>query len=145
MRKRLIIGFVLLAVAAVALAADQESIEQLKARAEAAKPSDQVKLFLALAERQMKTAEDSYSHGDADKGRAAVQDVADYCDRAGSAARTSGKHLKNTEIRMRDIERKLDNLSRSVDFDDREPVKAAMKRLEKIRADLLTTMFGLKS
>lgn len=143
MRKAPILAFVFV-LAGLASGANQETLEQLKSRAENLRPSDQVKLFMGIAERQYKAAADSYDKGDAEAGKAAVQDVASYCERAGAAAQSSGKHLKHVEIHIRDLERKLQALQRSVSFDDREPLKAAVDRLEKTRSDLLSTMFRKK-
>lgn len=144
MRKASILAFVFV-VAGLAAGADQETLEQLKSRAEALRPSDQVKLFVEIAKRQYIAAADFYEMGDAEAGKAAVEEVASYCERAGTAAQSSGKHLKHVEIRVRDLERKLQALERRVSFDDREPLKAAVERLEKTRSDLLSTMFRKKS
>jgi hypothetical protein len=143
MRKASILAFVFV-LAGLAAGANQETLEQLKSRAESVRPSDQVKLFMEIAQRKSIAATDFYEKGDAEAGKAAVEDVALYCERAGAAAQSSGKHLKHVEIHIRDLERKLEALQRSVSFDDREPLKTAVDRLEKTRSDLLSTMFRKK-
>jgi CHASE3 domain sensor protein len=100
---------------------------------------------MEIAQRQYQTAADSYDKGDAEAGKAAVEDIASYCERAGAAAQSSGKHLKHLEIHVRDLQRKLEALQQSVSYEDREPLKAAVDRLEKTRSDLLSTMFRKKS
>jgi hypothetical protein len=144
MRIASILGL-LAVLAAVSASAKQETVEQLKARAESAKPPQQVKLFLQLAERRFDAADASYKQGDADSGKAVVDEVVSYCERAASAANSTGKHLKDAEIRIRDLQRKVDGLRQSVGYDERPPLRAAVDRLEKIRSDLLATMFRKKS
>ncbi len=144
MRYRAVILVLLLSVAALA-PAKEESLEQLKQRAEAAKLSDQPKLFLELAEFQLKAADTAYQAGNVDQGQLAVEDVAGYSEKAGSAAITSRKHMKNVEIKVRDMEHKLADIRRNVEFDDRPPLEAAINRMEKVRAALLKAMFGPKS
>lgn len=134
----------LLAAFTFAHGGDEEPLDQLKARAAAAKPGDQPKLFLQIAERDLKLASDLYNHGDIDKGRATVEDLATSCESATTAARESGKHLKQSEVKMREIARRLDALKKTLSFDDRPPVQAAIDRLEKLRTELLARMFGPK-
>ncbi len=118
-----------------------ETIEQLKARAEQAKPADQVKLFVEVAQRQLEAADKAYEAGDADKGKAAIADVATYGERAGEAAIQTGKRLKNTEIDLRKIGERLESIRRAVNFEDRPPLEDAAGRLEKTRNRLLDRMF----
>jgi hypothetical protein len=143
MHRVFLITFLLLA--SFALASTQETLDQLKQRATAARPQDQPKLFLEVAERQIKAADDAYNQGNVDQGRAAVEDVAAYSEKAGAAAKNTHKHLKNTEIKIRDLAHKLDAMRRSLNFEDRQPVQAAIDRMEKVRTDLLAAMFGAKS
>ena len=144
MRKSIILALVLLGLV-LARAADQQTLDQLKQRATAAKPGAQPKLFLEVAEWQLREANDAYHHNDAGKGQAAVHDVVTYCERAVAAAKSTRKHLKETEIKVRDLSRKLDDMRRSAEFDDRPPLETAIERLEMLRRELLTTMFGSKS
>ena len=65
--------------------------------------------------------------------------------RASEAAQKTGKHLKNTEILLRETARRLDDVSKTLNFDDRIYVEAAVKQVEKSRQQLLEQMFGLPS
>jgi heterodisulfide reductase subunit A-like polyferredoxin len=126
-------------------ASEQLTVTELKQRATAARRTEQPKLFLEIAERQLRAADDAYRGGNVEEGRAAVADVADSCEKAGLAATSARKHLKETEIRIRDLSRRLDSLRRILSFEDRAPVNDAIERMEKTRSDLLNAMFGLKS
>ncbi len=55
-----------------------------------------------------------------------------YAARATEAAQKSGKHLKDTEILLRATARRLDDVGRTLNFDDRPYVEAAVKQVEKL-------------
>ena len=141
MSTRLFIPWFLL-VSALLLAASDESLDALKRRAATA---NEPRLFLEIAERQLRAADAAYSQGSLEQGKAAVADVADYCEKAAAAAASSHKQLKHTEIKIRDLSHRLGGMLRGLSFDDREPLQAALDRMEKARSNLLTAMFGLKS
>ncbi len=130
-----------LALAAAGLAKEKESIEQLKARAEQAKPQDQPRLFMDVAERQVESADKLYSDGDSDKGKAAIEDATNCAEKAGQAAITTGKQLKRTEIAVRKLSDRMQGIWHSLAVDDRPPLKAATERLEKLDSMLLDRMF----
>lgn len=145
MKPKLLATFmVLLAACTLVWCGSEETLEQLKQRAETARPEDQPKLFMEIAERDFKLADESYNRGDPDKGKAAVEELTSYCERAAAAVGQSGKHLKKTELKVRELARHLDAMSKGLAFDDREPVKASVDRLEKLRSDLLARMFEPK-
>jgi hypothetical protein len=131
---------VLFAVAAHA-SDKKDTLEQLKARAETTEGKHQIELLTEIADRQLKAADDAYSAGNVDQGLAAVKDVVDYGVRAAHEATSTGKRMKQTEIALRKIADRLDNISKSVDFDSRPPVVDAVRKLEAARNDLLFRMF----
>jgi len=142
MRLQTTIVAVLLAASSLALAYKTETLQELIARAESAKIEDRPALCLEISERQLKSADELYTAGKADEGRAAVQDVVTYSEKAHDAAIQSGKKVKNLEIAFRKMAAKLRDLKRSLNFDDQAPVQAAADRLENLRTDLLSHMFG---
>lgn len=139
-RTTLILVLVLLGVAAYA-SDKNDTIEQLKAKAESADGKHQIDLLTEIAERQLKTTDEAYGAGNVDQAQAALKDVVDYGVRAAKEATNTGKHMKRTEIALRKIADKLDNISKSVDFETRPPVDDAVKKLEAARNDLLFRMF----
>lgn len=134
--------FILVLLAVGAHAADRkDTLEQLKAKAERAEGKHLIELLTEIAERQLKVADESYSAGNVDQAQAALKDVVDCGVRAAREAINTGKHMKRTEIALRKIADKLDNISKSVDFDTRPPVVDAVKKVEAARNDLLFRMF----
>ena len=77
--------------------------------------------------------------------RADLQQIVKYSDNAHSAAMHTDKHLKRTEIKIREISNKLRDLKLSVDVDEQAEVQAAVDRLEGLRTELLHSMFGSKN
>src|SRR5579863_2915025 len=142
MRFGIPITAILLATALSVFASKPESLQDLIARADAAKVDDRPALYVEIAERQLKSADDSFTSGKVENAQAAVKDVVTYSEKAHDAAIQSGKKLKNTEIDFRKMAAKLRDIKRSLNFDDQPPVQAAADRLESLRTDLLSHMFG---
>ena len=132
----------LLATSLPALAARNETLEQLVARAEAARPQDQPALYAEIAERKLNMADELYAAGNTDTAKAAVDDVVLYSDKASAAATQSGRKLKNTEIALRKMSERLRDMKRSLTFEDQGPLQAAADHLENLRTKLLSRMFG---
>jgi polyhydroxyalkanoate synthesis regulator phasin len=99
-------------------------------------------LCVEIAERQLKSVDELYTAGKVDDARTALKDVVTYSEKAHDAAMQSGKKVKNTEIAFRKMATKLRDIKRSLNFDDQAPVQAAADRLEALRTDLLSHMFG---
>jgi polyhydroxyalkanoate synthesis regulator phasin len=123
-------------------ATGEQSLQELIARANSAPVKDRPALYIDIAERQLKSADELYSQGKIDEARAAVADVVTYSEKAHDAAVQSGKRQKPTEMASRKMSRKLRDLKRTLNFEDQAPVQAAADRLESLAQDLLAHMFG---
>jgi soluble cytochrome b562 len=124
------------------LAAKNESVDELKARVENARPEDRPGLCMQIAHRQLTNADKLYNEGKVEQARAAVDDIVTYSEKARDSASQTKKHLKNVEIDVRKISEKLRDIKRTLAFDDQPPVDQAIKRLEEIRTALLKEMFA---
>jgi len=122
--------------------AGTESLQELKARADAATGAMQAKLCLEYAHRQLAEADSMFNQGDVEKGQANIREVVDYAQKAASAASASGKHLKETEIDLRKLEKRMHDIGESLSLDDRDPVRKAVEELETIRSQLMIRMWG---
>jgi response regulator RpfG family c-di-GMP phosphodiesterase len=132
----------LLLIAVAACSAREETYEQLKARAEASKPTSQDKLFAEVSLRAVMLARSLYNQGHTDKAQAAAQEAATYAEKARDAAQSTGKNLKRTEIMLREAARRLEELRQDLSVEDRPPVEAAEQRIQAARQAVLTKMFG---
>ncbi len=131
----------LLALMSAAAVASNETLESLKARAADAEGSKQVELFAEVAERQLEQVAKAYEAGNDEKAQQALRDVLEYGLKAADTSRATGKRMKKTEITIRKIANRLEDISRSLAFDERPPVKQAIEKLENARTALLHTMF----
>jgi polyhydroxyalkanoate synthesis regulator phasin len=132
----------ILTAAAGSAAVKDQSLQDLIARANSAAVKDQPALYIDIAERRLKAADDLYNEGKVDDARDAVADVVTYSEKAHDAAIQSGKRLKPTEMASRKMSRRLRDLKHTLNFEDQAPVQAAADRLESLAQDLLTHMFG---
>lgn len=143
MKTRPLIGVaVLLAVSLLVFASKEETLQALITRAEAAPLRDRPGLYIEIAERQLKSANELYDGGKTEEAQAAVQEVVAYSFKARDAAVQSNHKLKNTELAVRRMSHRLHDLKRTLNYDDQAPVQAAADRLETLSDDLLTHMFG---
>lgn len=131
--------FLLIALAAVA---DQKNIETMKAEADKASGGHQAKLCSELAEHLVGVANQQFNDGNNQQGQATVQDILKYASKARDAAIQSHDSLKQTEIHLRETQRRLESLKRSLSIDDRPYLDTVEKQIEKFRQDLLDAMFS---
>lgn len=134
------ISMLLFGLASAVLAKDF-SIDELKARVENATPDERATLCVHVAQEQVRAADKAYNDGNVDQARAALADIVAYSEKARDAAIASKKHLKNVEIAVRKMAEKLNDIKRTLNFEDQPPVADTVRRLEEIRTTLLTEMF----
>jgi hypothetical protein len=145
MRHRIQFATLIALLAATALAGfarREETIEELKARVESARPEERPGLCTEIARRQVESADELYTQGKVEAALASVRDAVSYSEKAAEAALQSGKKLKHTEIALRKTAHRLEDIKHALSFEDQAPVQAAHDRLEQLRTQLLNRMFG---
>ena len=138
--RKLVIAVIIFGAVLAASAKEPETIEQLKARAAAAEKNKQPELYSRLAKEQLEAANTVYETH-ADVARNLIDEAADSAVKAASASIESKKREKKTEIELRELAKRMDDIGKTWAFDDRAPVKAAIQRVESIRSKLLDRMF----
>ena len=127
------LAFFMLAVALVLAcsygAAKDETVDELKARFESARPEDRADLAIRIAQYQVRNADKFYSDGQVDQARAAVEDIVTYSEKARDTVTQTRKRLKNVEINVRKMAEKLRDIKRTLAFEDQPPVIQAIDRL----------------
>jgi hypothetical protein len=131
---------ILLALALLA-AAEQKTLDQLKAEAEHA-GNDQPKLLAEVAERMIPVADKQFTDGESIKGHATVDEILQYATRAHDLAISTRKKMKETEIHLRRCRHALENMRRTLAAEDRPAVEAVEKKLEQFAEDVLEAMFA---
>jgi soluble cytochrome b562 len=122
-----------------------ESLEELKSRVASARPEDQPKICIEIARRQVEAANTLYNDGRVEEARAAVTEAVSYSEQATSTALQTSKKLKSTEIGLRKMAQRLEDIKRTLNFEDQAPVQAAADRMQELRTSLLKKMFGKES
>ena len=122
--------------------AKTESLDELKTRADNAHGGDEAKLSIEYAHAELEHANDLFTQGNVDQAQSAVSSVMTYVRKGTSAARSSGKRLKQTEIELRKLEKRMKDIAESLNLDDRPPLLKSVDEIEQLRAGLLAAMFG---
>lgn len=131
---------VALALAAHALATEP-TIEELKARVASASNGDKPRLCVQIAQRQLTEADKSYAATEDEKGQTQLTDALSYAEQARDYAIRSHKYEKQTEIAVRGMIRKLNDILHTLPHEEQAPLKDAIGRLQRVRDDLLGAMF----
>jgi hypothetical protein len=142
MRKVAVIS--LLLFVPLALCAEQKSVERLKAEAMKASGAEQGKLYAELADALVEVANEQFSRGESVKGHATVQELLEDAVRAHDAVLTAKNNRKEVEILLRNTQRHLENVKRTLAAEDRPALDVAEKKLADLRQDLLDAMWGSK-
>lgn len=137
-----VILFVLVAaVTASAAPRDEPTVEELKARVASTSIGDRPHLCVHIAQKQLAEADKLYAAAEVEKGQAALVDVVAYSELARDYAIQSHKYQKQSEIAVRAMTRKLTEVLHSLGHDEQAPVRDAINRLQRVRDDLLKSMF----
>lgn len=123
---------------------EHTTLPQLIARADAASTDQQPKLYMEIAEYEMKLADAARKADNSQDFVAALDNVVKYSGKAQAAAVKANKELKKTEIKIRKISSHLHDIQFDVDPDVQGGVQRAIDKLESFRTDLLQKMFGGK-
>lgn len=141
--QKLFYTVMILALSLSALA-EKKTIDQLKSEAERSSGGHQAELYAELAERLVDVADQQFTEGDSVKGQGTVQDILKNATRAHDVAVSSQKKMKQVEIHLREAQRLLENVRRTLAAVDRPPVESVEKKLADYRQDLLNEMFAPK-
>lgn len=134
---------IIVVFAASLSAAAQLSTEQLLAKLEHSTGGDAAKLAVEIASRNVEQASAEFAAGNNDHAHALIAEAAQLVERAGAAAIESNKKVKDTEISVRKLERRLEDIHRTVSFEDQDQIEESTKIIGRVRNQLLDRMFGL--
>lgn len=129
------------ALAAKAAPTTPANVEELKAKLTSASIGDRPHLCVQIAQLQLTETDKLYAGAEDEKARATLADVVTYSELARDYALQSHKYQKQTEIAVRGMARKLTEVMHSLAHDDQVPLQDAVKRLDRVRDDLLMSMF----
>jgi hypothetical protein len=134
-------ALMLVACSVLALPGTEPTIDQLKSRMSAAAVGDKPHLCVQIAQRQLAQADKLYAAAEFEQAQPALTDVVAFSELARDYAVQSHKYQKQAEIAVRGMTRKLTDLMHSLPKSDQAPVLDAITRLQRVRDDLLMSMF----
>jgi hypothetical protein len=129
------------AVTVFTAARSESTVEELKARLSSTSIGDRPHLCVQIAQKQLAVADKLYAAAEVEKAQAALTDVVAFSELARDYAIQSHKYQKQSEIATRTMTRKLSEIMHSLARDEQAPVKDAINRLQRVRDDLLASMF----
>ncbi len=146
MRRLVGVGLAVLALAAWCAATKQpETLEQLKARAEATSGDEKPILCALVVLQEIDAADKLFTDGDADKAHAMIHESVTYADKAREASKgLSPKKVKKVEILLRQAENRMNAVRRTLALEDQQDVQEAADQIFKIRTEMLNEMFAPK-
>jgi hypothetical protein len=115
--------------------------EELDALKDHAIKENEPRLYAQVVRREIEVANGFYNTGDVDKAQVAIDELVSFTDKCVAAAQAKRSHLKDTELELSKASKRLDDIRKSLNFDDQPPVKAAVQKIEDARRTLLTLMF----
>ena len=139
---RKLIATCILFTFAIAAVAAQRSIDQMKVEADKAEGGRQAKLCAELARQLVPVADQQFTETHVEQAQNTVQEILKYASKARDASINSHGKMKETEIILRETQRKLQELRRTLSVDDRQPLEEVGKKLEQFRQDILNEMFA---
>ena len=117
------------------------TVDGLKGRLASTSIGDRPRLCVQIAQRQMAETSRLYGSAEYEKGQPTLTDVVAYSELARDYAIQSHKYQKQTEIAVREMTRKLTEILHSLGQEDQPPVRDAITRMQRVRDDLLASMF----
>lgn len=124
--------------------ASQKDVNTLRVEAEKATGGQQAKLYAELADRLVDVVDQQFTQNNSVQGQATVQEVLQYASKAHDIALGSRDHRKEVEILLRQTQRHLENVKRTLAAEDRPALDEVEKKLAEFRQELLDSMFAPK-
>ncbi len=119
-----------------------QEIERLKGEIAKAHNGHRAQLNSELANKLVDVADQQFSAGESVKGHATIQEAFAHATEAHDEALQTRKKLKEVEIGLRETQRHMEIVRRTLAAEDRPAVEGMEKKLADYRQDLLNAMFS---
>jgi hypothetical protein len=116
---------------------------KLKAAADATDGERCTEVCLDAARKLAELSNDYFTLGNVQEGHAAMKDSGRLAEKAGGSSVTSKKRRKQTEIGLRKLEKRISDIAQTLNFEDRPAVQDIVKHIDKVRSDILMSMFDM--
>jgi hypothetical protein len=117
------------------------TLEQLRAIADASNGERCAEYCLDLANVLVEHANQLFADGNPEQGQAEIKSAVNYARKAADGSIQARRREKKTEIALRKLAKRLTDINQTLAIDDRPEVAEAIKSVEKMRSDLLMSLF----
>jgi hypothetical protein len=135
-------GLLIWLMLAVSCAAQEDHSAALQKRADEAKGVQCARLSMQAARQVLEEANHYFGEGIIQAARNSVDRSVYYARRSVDCTLQTRKGEKTTEIEIRAMIRRMNDILRTLDSDDRPPMKKSIAVLEEQRDRVLRAMFG---
>jgi hypothetical protein len=125
------------------LQAHKAEADRLKAAADATSAERCTEVCVDAARQLAELSNDYFTAGNVEDAHAAMKEAGRLAERAGDSSVTSKKRRKQTEIALRKLEKRISDIGQTLNFEDRPPVQEIVKHIDKVRSDILMSMFDM--
>jgi hypothetical protein len=123
--------------------AHKAEAERLRAAADASNGERCTELCVDAARQLAELSNDYFTTGNVQEAHAAMKDAGRLALKAGDSSVTSKKRRKQTEISLRKLEKRISDIAQTLNFEDRPPIQEIVKSIDKVRSDILMSMFDM--
>ncbi len=125
------------------LEAHKAEAEKLRAAADATNTDRCAELCVDAAHQLAELSNDYFTIGKVEEAHAAMKDAGRLALKAGNTSVATRKRRKQTEIALRKLEKRISDIEQTLNFEDRPPVHEIVKNIDKVRSDILMSMFDM--
>jgi len=120
---------------------DAQALAQLELRAQQAGPRDQCFLYTELVNTMTEIAGRQMLNGDIDEASATLKKVNHYAQLIHFSVADNAKRIKNAEMLMHHTTYRLGEYLHKASSEDQDTLKATLKQLDQVHAELLAEVF----
>jgi hypothetical protein len=140
-----VLPFTLVVALIASCAAQEPPLRRLQEIADSSKGGDCARYSIALALRLVEIADTQYEAGKVTEGEQSIRQTGHYAERGARCSLEARKHEKDTEIHLRKLSKRLNEVEKTLAFEDRPLLHEQAQNIDRLREELLTSMFGGKT
>ncbi|HUO60107.1 MAG TPA: hypothetical protein VMU24_05520 [Candidatus Acidoferrales bacterium] len=140
-----VLPFAMVVALIASCAAQEDPLRRLQQIADSSNGGDCARYSIALALRLVEVGDRQYADGKVGEAEQIIRQTGHYAERGARCSLESHKHEKDTEINLRKLSKRLNEVERTLAFEDRPLVHEQAENIDRLREKLLTAMFGGKT
>lgn len=121
---------------------DAAALTQMEQRAEAAQPRDQCYMFAEVLHGLTELAGRQIAAGDDTDANATLSHIDSVATKMEKASAANAKRLKNAEMLLEHITRRLTDMAHVASMDQRNATQIALKQINQLHTQVLAVIFS---